>query len=397
MATPFVRTTRALAHDGPHAAWAAWAAGTVLLAAWAAWMLLARVEVHELSRQARLEVMQAPHAVAAERAAPVRHSGLVLGRSVQAGELLVELDDTAARLRLAEERVRAEGLVPRREALRRETAALQAALAAEREAAQAARQSAAARADEAAAAAGFAREHGRRLRAEAAGGGVAEIDALRAEAEARRLGAAHQALAADVRRQALEALARERQGGVQLEVLLRTQATLDAEVQGAQAALARLEEDIERHRVRAPVAGTVAEITPLAAGTPVAAGQRLATVVPAGELRVVAEFAPGRALGRLQPGQEARMRLDGYPWAQYGSLQARVQRVATELRDGALRVELQVLAPTPATLPVQHGQSGVVEVRVEEAAPAALLLRAAGQTLAAATPAATAGPAGAAR
>jgi membrane fusion protein (multidrug efflux system) len=75
------------------------------------------------------------------------------------------------------------------------------------------------------------------------------------------------------------------------------------------------------------------------------------------------------------------MRLDGFPWAQYGSIDATVSRVATEIRDGVVRIEF-----TPAHIgnPVgimQHGVPGVVEVAIERAAPAFLVFRAAGLLL----------------
>jgi membrane fusion protein (multidrug efflux system) len=75
------------------------------------------------------------------------------------------------------------------------------------------------------------------------------------------------------------------------------------------------------------------------------------------------------------------MRLDGFPWAQYGSIDATVSRVATEIRDGAVRVEFTPAATgNPADI-MQHGVPGVIEVAVERAAPAALVLRAAGLLL----------------
>jgi membrane fusion protein, adhesin transport system len=75
------------------------------------------------------------------------------------------------------------------------------------------------------------------------------------------------------------------------------------------------------------------------------------------------------------------MRLDGFPWAQYGSIEATVGRVATEIRDGAVRVEFTpALAGSPAAI-MQHGVPGTIEVAVERAAPASLALRAAGLLL----------------
>jgi membrane fusion protein (multidrug efflux system) len=104
-------------------------------------------------------------------------------------------------------------------------------------------------------------------------------------------------------------------------------------------------------------------------------------VVPAGTLRVVAAFLPAVAVGRVQPGQAARLRLDGFPWAQYGSLAATVTSVATEARDGVIRVELGLRSAPPTAMPLQHGLPGTVEVEVDRVSPATLVLRAVGHHL----------------
>ena len=116
-------------------------------------------------------------------------------------------------------------------------------------------------------------------------------------------------------------------------------------------------------------------------GTVVREGQRLAVIVPSSKLALIAQFEPSSALGRIHPGQHARVRLDGFPWAQYGTVTATVTHVAGEPRDGSVRVELAVDRP-PAGIPLQHGLPGTVEVEVERATPASLILRNSGRLLA---------------
>ena len=93
-------------------------------------------------------------------------------------------------------------------------------------------------------------------------------------------------------------------------------------------------------------------------------------------VRIVARFAPD-TVGRLRAGQEAHLRLDAFPWMQHGTVAARVRTVATEPDGGAIRVELEIGDGAPG-LPLEHGQTGTVEVDVERASPAELVLRAAG-------------------
>ncbi len=381
MASPFARTTRSLAADSPRLAFAAWFVAFVVLAAWGIWFFGSRVTVLEVSRKARLEVNTAPHAVASQLAGRLAGSALAIGRAVKTGDVLAELDASGPQLRLKEEQARLQALPPRLASLEQEMADVQGVLAAEQRAAQAALQAAGARVQQAGAEAGFAEDNARRLRAEVGSGSVAEVDALRAAAEAGKQGAAREALSAEVRRIELDARTRVQQTQVQLETLRRASLTLKGEIASSQAAVARLEQEIERHRVRAPVAGVVAEVMALTPGAWVAEGQKLATLVPAGDLLVVAEFDPASALGRLHPGQHARLKLDGFPWAQYGSVEAQVQRVAGEVRDGTLRVELKPSANPRSSALLQHGLTGAVEVALERATPAVLVLRAAGQAV----------------
>ena len=72
--------------------------GVVLLGAWLAWFLGARVALYEISRTARVEVETASHEVDAPVAGRVVKSALALGRLVNAGDLLLELEADRYRL-----------------------------------------------------------------------------------------------------------------------------------------------------------------------------------------------------------------------------------------------------------------------------------------------------------
>jgi membrane fusion protein (multidrug efflux system) len=97
-------------------------------------------------------------------------------------------------------------------------------------------------------------------------------------------------------------------------------------------------------------------------------------------LLFVGEFTPATVLGGVRRGQRARLRLDGFPWTQYGSIDATVSRVASEVRDNRVRIEL---TPTGSTMPglvMQHGLPGTAEISLEQVSPAVLMLRASGQS-----------------
>jgi Cation efflux system protein CusB domain 1 len=100
--------------------------------------------------------------------------------------------------------------------------------------------------------------------------------------------------------------------------------------------------------------------------------------VIAGMLKIMTDFLPPAALGRIQPGQPARLRLDGFPWTQYGAVSATVASVASEVRDGWVWVELAVRPDAAPPIPLQHGLPGTVEVEVDRVSPTTLILRTAG-------------------
>ena len=61
---------------------------------------------------------------------------------------------------------------------------------------------------------------------------------------------------------------------------------------------------------------------------------------------------------------------------------ATITNVASEIRDGSIRVELALDAHSDSRIPLQHGLPGSVEVEIETLSPANLVLRTAGSLLA---------------
>jgi hypothetical protein len=99
---------------------------------------------------------------------------------------------------------------------------------------------------------------------------------------------------------------------------------------------------------------------------------------PMGTLTIAALFQSSVALGRIRPGQPARVRFGGFPWTQYGSAPARVSNVAGELGDGRIRVGLTLEPGVLSKIPYQHGLTALVDVEIERVSPATLVLRSAG-------------------
>ena len=382
MAGSFARTTRALEIDrGTGARLLVWA-GIVLLAAWSAWFLFARVSVYEVSRSARIEVAGASRTISSEQGGRLVGSGLFIGRHVQAGEVLAELDSSAQRLRLAEAEARLAGFPARLAALRAQLTASRGGSAGAARAADAAIAAARAHTREADAAARFQDDLASRQQADSQSGGIARIDADRAVSEARRAAAAREASAQDQRRAEGDA-ATSRSGHLAdaADVAARL-AEAESEAAATAALVEQLRREADLQKIRAPVSGVIGEVSGVRAGDIVAPGARLATIVPGGDLRIVAQFNAATGLGRLDQGQAARLRLDGFSWTEYGTFPARIERVAADGSDGALRVELRMARPQGGSLALRHGMTGQVDVTIEEVSPLVLLLRTLGQFLA---------------
>ncbi|MGH8065297.1 MAG: HlyD family secretion protein [Candidatus Entotheonellia bacterium] len=353
-----------------------------LLGAWGAWFIGAQVVLYAVSETARLEMSQAAHPVEAPVAGRVVTTRLVLGQEVQGGEVLVELDATAQQLQLEEEQARLSALTPQLEALRTAIAAEEQALREALHAGRVALDEARARHREAEVAARTAEEEAELFARLQARNLSSQLELLRAKAEAQKRRAAADTLRLAVSRQERDHRTQESDRNARLEGLRRDVTRLTGEMATAAATVERLAHEIERRRIRTPMAGRLGEVANLRIGSVVQEGNRLAAVVPRGDLQVVADFLPQSALGRIWPGQSARLRLEGFPWTQYGSLAATVSRVASEVRNGRVRVELSVDPDRASLIPLQHGLPGTVEVQVERVAPATLVLRTAGKLLA---------------
>jgi membrane fusion protein (multidrug efflux system) len=396
MPIAFDRSLRSLRADAGGGALVAGATATALLVAWGVWFFTARVPSYEVSSSGRLEVNDQAHFVDAPLAGKVACIHLALGSHVEAGEVLAELDDRSERLALSQERARVEALKRQQEPLTREIQAEQEALENERLTARAGVQEARSLAAEAQAAATLSVEETQRLSTIHHVGGVSDSALARARSEQ-----AGRIAAADARRSAvlrldLDARARERAHAARLQQLQRERERIDGELGTLRASIDVRGERIERHRIVAPIAGTVGEVRPLSVGSYLDEGDRVATIVPRGELRMVAQF-PRSALGRVRPGQRARLFLDGFAWTEYGTVTARVSAVATESVGGMLRVELAPEDVSRFPVRLEHGWPGAAEVAVETQTPAVLVLRAAGKLLAprreSPPPGAVAGPA----
>lgn len=378
MTFQFSKTTQSLALDSSRIVLISLALAGLSLIAWLLWFGFGNVTVYEVSRQARLEVGSAPREVSSLLAGRLTRTQIVIGQKVQAGDVLIELDSTRQQLRLAEAQARLPLYPAKLASLRKEIAYLGRMMGNEQRSAQAAVRAANARLQGADAASRFARDSAARIRSDAATGGSATVDAVRAAADARKAESERDISAAELARLGVDANVSSDQTRVQMERLSRELLATQAEAATTRELIQQLRLEVANHQIRAPVGGVVGEMRALGAGAYVAPGQKLATIIPQGDLLILAEFDPTTALGRIRPGQTARFRLEGFPWIQFGTVEATAVRVAGEIRDQSLRAEFRIRRDATRGLVLRHGLPGRLEVRVETVSPAKLLLRSVG-------------------
>jgi membrane fusion protein (multidrug efflux system) len=351
-----------------------------LLAGWVVWFLFGHVPVYEVTTKARLEVTSAAHPVAARVAGQVAWTRLTIGHDVQAGDVLMVLDSQTDHLALVEKRTRCAALRDRLSALRKEIEGERKSLEVLRAARDVALDEARAQLAEAEAKADYADRRAETLKRLRASSAVSELEYNESKAQAIASRATVRAVGLAASRIEKDRSVQENERLTRLAKLDREAVEFDGEIAIEEAAIRRLEHAIELRSIRAPVSGRVGEAAEVHVGGVIYAGERLGAIVPAGESRVVAWF-PAAAVGRIRPEQPARLRLDGFPWTQYGTLAATVTDVGNEGNNGVVRVELTIPANLATTIPLQHGLPGSAEVEVERVSPAMLVLRAAGQLL----------------
>jgi membrane fusion protein (multidrug efflux system) len=306
---------------------------------------------------------------------------MTMGGHVEVGDLLVQLDARDLEIRLEEEEVRLASLERELAAAREELELRRRALGGNRETSRLTLEEARNRLREAEIEARFAAQEAERAGVLEADGQISRVEADRKRSEAERLRAAAESYRITVARQESEESTRELSDQTELAQLRGAAARLEGEAATAAVEIDKIRHEIGKRSLRAPQAGEVGEVIDLRVASLVREGDRLGTILAAGDIKVIADFAAASALGRVGLGQPARVRLDGFPWTQYGMLTATVDRVATEPRAGRLRVELEVDAGGATSVPMQHGLTGTVEVEVERISPVALLLRTLGKVL----------------
>lgn len=381
MEEPALRSLRALQHERFRAPIGIFWIAVVLAGLWTTWLFFGRIARYAVTTGARLEVEGQAHPVIALMDGIVVASYLTLGEDVSRGQVLAELESVDMQLDLVSLRARRAGLARQIESIRREKAAQEVALRDTRRALVPELEQARARSQGAELAADLAARHVARVKPQHDSAYVSDAywDSLSSDARQKR--AAANALQASVTHIGVAGQLRQSEKEAQVAALSRELDRLEAELGTVDATAAHVEHDRQHSFVIAPVSGRIGEAMPLQPGATVHNGDRVGAVIPVGQLRAIANFPAEQAVGRIRPGQRARLRLNSLPWVQYGTLPAKVIRIANEGDRGNVRVELAIENADRFPAVLQHGLAASLEVEIERVAPIALVLRAVGQRI----------------
>lgn len=122
---------------------------------------------------------------------------------------------------------------------------------------------------------------------------------------------------------------------------------LAATLAGNRSRMAMAETQASLASVTTPVAGTVAELKVTSTGEVIALGGLVATIVPEGVPLVVEVAVPNRDVAFVRPGIEGRVKVDAYPFQEFGTVPARVRTVLPGMgTDSSFTVQLQLLEST---------------------------------------------------
>ena len=132
--------------------------------------------------------------------------------------------------------------------------------------------------------------------------------------------------------------------------------------------LGSVDEWDKRYALRAPQAGRISFTKSASERRFVNQNEEVATLVPDGGHAIVGRLAlPEQNSGRVKIGQRVYIRLDGFPFQEYGTIEGRVKQIALVPRDGRYAIDVELPQQMTTTFRRQvelrqemQGDAGVV-------------------------------------
>lgn len=185
----------------------------------------------------------------------------------------------------------------------------------------------------------------------------------------------HDRLEAEFSKKQAEAQSSELAAQQQLQQLKMQAAQIKAEIAETQTQIQAAHARISDLFLYAPVNGTVTSLKISNPGEVAQPGQTVAEIAPAGIPLVLSALLPTAEAGLVQPGMQVQIKLDAFPYQEYGLLSGTVTSIApdTEIdeRLGAVyRVKVSLerssVMHRQQRIPLKAGQTGRAEIVVQQ-------------------------------
>jgi len=155
----------------------------------------------------------------------------------------------------------------------------------------------------------------------------------------------------------LDVIARDSEKAVQSFLSEDAQKLSDAErrVEDASQRLAKAQATVDHLTLRAPIAGRVQSSVIVNVGQVVTSGQEIMRVVPEDSKLEIEAYVLNKDIGFVHVGQEAVVKVESFPFTRYGSIKARVMRIA---KDAIPSPDASAIEGDPARAPNASGFAG---------------------------------------
>lgn len=114
------------------------------------------------------------------------------------------------------------------------------------------------------------------------------------------------------------------------KTLLTELNTARSQLRGVEQSVATLSRRVSEARIVAPVDGVIYQSTINAIGAVVQPAQAMMQIVPAQETLIVEASLESKDVGFVEVGHEAEVKIDAYPFTQYGTIKGRVLEVSAD-------------------------------------------------------------------
>ncbi|BBM01847.1 HlyD family secretion protein [Microbulbifer sp. GL-2] len=351
------------------------------MVAWAVWFLIKDITTYSVSDQARLEQEQNTVHVSTQRTGRVVAIQASLGDVLSRGDVLVQLDTAAFDLDLDGDSKVSQSLDIQLDAIEREQQLLNKKFVEDDKALlgqlELLRQQHQLQVSNQKIQADVADRYERLLQKQQS----SELDYLAAKRTYQQMAMATLVAEAEIgaAEDRREQIANEYQ--LSLSELNQRRADIQSKLAEVDTRIQQSNLAVDEQQLRAPITGKLASFADIREGEVLLAGQQVATIQAKGDISVQAFFPPALALGHIREGQSARVKLEGFSWARYGQLYARVERVASAVQGERILVELSLEGDVPPLLPLLHDLPARVEIATGTKTPYQLLLQRVGDIL----------------